>query len=160
MKRRMAVTVAALAVLGAVSTTPATAHTRAEVTAGRFHTLPGGEALGYHVTGLAVMVRTSAHGGTTSVVAAVRGLDPNTTYPSHVHNAPCSATPPGGGHYQRQVGGAVDAVNEIWPTITTSAAGNGLGTASHGDWAREEAQSIIIHYPANTSIRLACVDLR
>jgi hypothetical protein len=89
----------------------------------------------------------------------VRGLEANTTYPAHVHNAPCSATPPGGSHYQHQVGGPVDAVNEIWPIVTTGSAGRGFGSAWHTHRARPDAMSIVIHYPPDTSIRLACADL-
>jgi superoxide dismutase, Cu-Zn family len=160
MKRRLIVLAAALAALAAVAATPAAAHQPVQVTAGRVVTLPGGADLGYDIEGIAVMVRTPAHGGRTFVVATVRGLDPNTTYPAHVHNAACDATPPGGSHYQRVAGGPVNDENEIWPTITTGRRGNGLGTATHEAWAREDARSIVIHYPADTSIRLACVDLR
>ena len=131
----------------------------AEVTSGRFVTLPGGEGLGYEISGVAVMVRAPARGGTTAVMAIVRGLEGDTTYPTHVHNAPCSASPAGGGHYQHQVDGSVDAVNEIWPTVETGHGGVGIGMARHDHRARAEAQSIVIHYPQDTAIRLACVDL-
>ena len=111
-----------LATAGITATaTPAEADGRGhrEVTHGRVETLPGGLELGYHLHGRAKMVRTDRDGGTTRVVVRVRGLDPDTTYPTHVHNLPCSATPAGGGHYQHTIGGPVDPVNEIWPTITT-----------------------------------------
>lgn len=141
--------------------TPAAADGRPhrEVTHGRFETLPGGADLGYHVRGRAKMVRVDRHAETTRVVVNLRGLDPNTTYPTHVHNKPCSATPAGGGHYQNVIGGPVDAVNETWPTVRTDAAGRGHGFAIHDAWARDDAMSIVIHYPPDTSIRLACVDL-
>ncbi len=137
---------------------PATAG-HVQVTKGHFDTLPGGTELGYRITGAAMMVRLPDDGGQTNVLVRVSGLDPNTTYPTHVHNQPCSFAPPGGGHYQNLVGGPVDAVNEIWPVIHTNSAGNGIGVAGHAAWARPEAQSIVIHYPPDTSIRLACVDL-
>ena len=145
----------------AATASPVDAHARPhrEVTHGHFETLPGGADLGYHIHGRARMVRTDRHGGTTKVVVRVRGLDPDTTYPTHVHNQPCSATPAGGSHYQDVIGGPVDAVNEIWPTISTDAHGRGFGTATHDARARNDAMSIVIHYPANTAIRLACVDL-
>ena len=57
------------------------------------------------------------------------------------------------------MGWEYDAVNEIWPTISTDAHGRGFGTATHDARARNDAMSIVIHYPANTAIRLACVDL-
>lgn len=128
-----------------------------EVTRGAFQTLPGGAALGYEVRGRAVMIR---FGRATVVSLHVRGLDARTTYPVHVHNAPCSATPPGGSHYQHEVGGPVDAINEIWPAVTTRRTGAGFGFATHGHRARADAQAIVIHNPLDTSIRLACLDLR
>jgi len=146
-----------------VAAAPAAAGTgvrkHAEVTKGAFVTLSGGADLGYEVKGRAVMVRVPWRHGRTLVAVHVRGLDPATVYPAHVHNAPCSADPPGGSHYQHEVGGAVDDVNEIWPAVTTNAVGSGRSWATHGHWARPDAQSIVIHYPADTSIRLACADL-
>ena len=130
---------------------------RAQVTSGRVQTLAGWP--GDDLTGGAVMIRIGAGDGRTIVSVHVRGLEPNKTYPVHVHNLPCSVTPPGGGHYQHVVGGAVDAVNEIWPTISTNAQGNGTGYATHDHRARPAAQAIIVHNPSNTAIRLACIDL-
>jgi len=95
----------------------------------------------------------------TFVAVRVRGLDPATSYPTHVHNAPCSTIPPGGSHYQHIAGGAVDGVNEIWPVVTTNERGAGWGTAWHDHRARPDAMAIVIHYPADTSIRLVCIDL-
>lgn len=134
-------------------------HRHADVTSGEFVTLTGGAELGYEVEGRAVMVRVPWRHGRTFVTVRVRGLDATTAYPAHVHNAPCAGDPPGGSHYQHEIGGAVDDVNEIWPVVTTNADGRGRGFAIHGHWARPDAQSIVIHYPANTSIRLACADL-
>ena len=102
----------------------------------------------------------TADDGATLVVVRVRNLAPNTTYPVHVHNQPCSATPPGGGHYQNVVDGPVDPVNEMWPVIETNRRGRGVGFAVHDARAREDAQSIVVHYPDDTSIRLGCLDLR
>jgi hypothetical protein len=129
----------------------------AQVTSGRVQTLAGWP--GDDLTGGAVMIRTGAGDGRTIVSVRVRGLEPHKTYPVHVHNQPCSFTPPGGGHYQHIVAGPVDAVNEMWPTISTNAQGNGTGFATHDHRARPEAQAIIVHNPSNTSIRLACIDL-
>ena len=131
----------------------------AEATRGDIIALPGAATVGVAPDGHVHMVRLPADGGRTRVVVNVTGLAPNTTYPVHVHNAPCSGTPAGGGHYQHTVGGAVDAVNEIWPTVTTNDDGVGLGVADHDHFARGDAQSLIIHYPQNTSIRVACADL-
>ena len=146
-----------------VAAAPASAGTgvrkHAEVTKGAFVTRSGGVDLGYEVEGRAVMVRVPWRHGRTVVAVHVRGLDPQTVYPAHVHNAPCSADPPGGSHYQHEVGGAVDDVNEIWPTISTGRRGGGYGFATHGARARDDAMSIVVHNPDNTSIRLACLDL-
>ena len=153
---------AALTLPGAVTQAgqPEFGPPRSEVTSGRFHTLPGGASLGYDITGTAKMVRVGPADGHTVVIVRLRGLDPDGSYPTHVHNRPCSATPAGGGHYQQEVGGAVNPHNEIWPTVTTNRHGNGFGRAVHEWRARAEAQSVVVHYPPDTSIRLACVDLQ
>jgi Cu-Zn family superoxide dismutase len=142
----------------APASTPADAddHAIVPTTTGEFDTLPGGTDSGYDVEGRAAMIRLPHR---TLVSVHVEGLDADTTYPAHVHNAPCSAIPAGGGHYQHEVGGTVDAVNEIWPIVTTDQHGRGHAQVAHAHRARPEAQSIVIHYPLDTSIRLACVDL-
>lgn len=142
----------------APAATPAHAdhHATVPITTGEFDTLPGGTDLGYDVEGWAAMVRLPHR---TIVSVHVQGLDAHTTYPAHVHNAPCSASPAGGGHYQHEVGGSVDAVNEIWPIVTTDRHGRGHTNVAHHHRARAEAQSIVFHHPADTSIRLVCVDL-
>jgi len=131
----------------------------AEVTSGSIEPLPGAATVGLEPAGHVHMVRLPADGGRTRVVVHVTGLTPGVTYPVHVHNAPCSGTPAGGGHYQHTVGGPVNAVNEIWPTVTVNDDGVGFGIATHEEFARDDAQSLIIHYPPNTAIRLACADL-
>lgn len=155
----------AAAVLSAAALTfgvaaPATTHAHRghhiQVTTGEFQTLPGGTEMGYDIEGRAVMVRLPHR---TFVAAFVGGLDAGTSYPTHVHNAPCSADPPGGSHYQHQVGGPVDTVNEMWPIVATNRRGWGHGHAAHAHRARPDAQSIVIHYPEDTKVRLACVDL-
>lgn len=149
-----------LAISGlAASAAPVDAHSNRSVTVtnGRFETLPHvADGVHYEVKGGAIMVRV-AHA--TAVFVKVKGLAANTTYPTHVHNQPCSWSPAGGGHYQQAVGGLIDDMNEMWPAITTDDSGRGTGFAVHGFRARPEAQSVVIHYPADTSIRLACVDL-
>lgn len=94
----------------------------------------------------------------TLVGVHVRGLSGSTTYPTHVHNAPCAAPTYGGSHYQHGPSGGVSAVNEIWPTVQTNGQGNGLGLVTHAHRARPDAMSIVIHQPG-TNNRLACVDL-
>jgi Cu-Zn family superoxide dismutase len=138
-----------------VAASPAQAGSAAQVTRGSFQTTSTGLARGFDITGHAVMVRSDTGGGRTLVVSVARGLEPASTYGSHVHNAPCSTG--GGGHYQHEVGGAVDAVNEIWPVLHAQTSGVAQGMAVHGHRARPEAQSIVIH--ASDGARIACLDL-
>ncbi len=162
--RRWPLLWAAVALIVAFSAGPVTASGRShdrgvETTRGTFVTLPGGTDLDFVIEGRAMMTRLPHH---TLVHVRVRGLDPKTTYPAHVHNAPCSADPPGGSHYQHKAGEGprfVNAVNEIWPELTTNGAGRSHGHAAHGYRARPDAMSVVIHYPPDTSIRLACADL-
>jgi Cu-Zn family superoxide dismutase len=150
-------TLAATVVLGVtMATGAAEAGSAAEVTHGRFQTTTIGAERGFDITGRATMVRSDTGGGRTLVVSVARGLEPGTTYGSHVHNAPCSAG--GGGHYQHVVGGAVDDVNEMWPVLHAQTSGVAHGMAEHGHRARPEAQSIVIHDPSDGA-RIACLDL-
>ncbi len=144
--------------LGLVMAPAASAGQAATTTRGTFTTLEGGVALGYEITGHAVMVRIPGT-DTTRVTVHVQGLDANQAYSVHVHNASCAASPPGGGHYQHTVGGAVDAINEIWPVFTTNADGVGHGSAVHDHVARDDARAVVIHWPGNSAVRLACLDL-
>jgi hypothetical protein len=41
----------------------------------------------------------------TALAIVVRGLEPATTYAAHLHDAPCSAANPGGGHYKNDPAG-------------------------------------------------------
>lgn len=127
----------------------------AQVTKGYFVTYAAGPGLGYDIDGMAHMVRTAD--GKTIVTVQAHGLLPNTAYGVHVHNAPCAVNN-GGGHYQNVVGGAVDAVNEIWPLFTTNPSGHGNGFAKNDFTARPEAQAVVIHDP--TGARIACADLQ
>ncbi len=155
----LAAVVLVLAVAQPATATGDSHRHRVEMTSGEFHTLPGGAGLGFDVDGAAVMLRI---GDRTFVRVHVRGLDGNLTYPAHVHNAPCSGTPAGGSHYQHEAGigpDFVNDVNEIWPVVTTNPTGRGHGSAWHGHRARTDAMSVVIHYPPDTSVRLACADL-
>ena len=97
--------------------------------------------------------------GSTDVVLKVKGLTPDTEYPSHVHAATCDTG--GGPHYQNEVGGDVDDVNEIWLTFTTDKKGKAKSKADHGHLAREDARSIVIHDHAGAPpARIACIDLK
>jgi Cu/Zn superoxide dismutase len=127
----------------------------AQVTSGEFVTYAAGPSLGYEITGSAQLVRTAD--GKTLAMVQVKALLPKTTYGVHVHNGSCSNLT--SGHYQNVPGGAVDAVNEIWPTVTSNANGNGSGFAMNNFTARPEAQSIVIHALPSGGPRIACADL-
>lgn len=126
-----------------------------QVTNGELQTFSAGVERDYDISGRARMVRTADGRTLTSVQAW--GLAPGTTYPVHVHNAPCNVNN-GGGHYQDVVGGPVDSVNEIWPGFTTDASGHGNGKAANNFTARPEAQSVVIH--DTDGARIACADLQ
>lgn len=127
----------------------------AQVSQGPLQTYATGLERGYVIEGHAQLVRNAA--GRTLALVQASGLAPNTTYPVHVHNAPCAVNN-GGGHYQHEVGGPVDAINEIWPGLTTNAAGYGAGKAFNDFSARPEAQAIVIH--DTDGARIACADLQ
>jgi Cu-Zn family superoxide dismutase len=156
---------AALLALGALAL-PAGA---TDVERGEFTTLPDGEAMGLDIEGFAQIKRSSD--GTT-VKAVVRGLEPGTTYASHLHNAPCAAPDFGGGHYKNDPAGPSAPPNELWLSstddpmagITANAGGVAKGRGS-ADWvARPEAQSVVVHAipPGGTTAggpKIACADL-
>jgi large repetitive protein len=137
---------------------------------GEFMTLPDGAAMGLTISGDATITRTKRW---TSVEAHVRGLEPRTTYAAHLHNAPCAAPNPGGGHYKHDPAGPSQPPNELWLSstgdpiagITSNARGRSRGRGS-ADWvARPEAQSVVIHSipPGGTTAggpKIACADLR
>jgi hypothetical protein len=132
---------------------------------GVFRTLPAGTEMGLRIKGFAVITRSSQG---TNVYALAWGLDPRTTYPAHLHNAPCSASPPGGGHYMNVPGALAEPPNELWLSstadpkagMTTNALGIAFGRGS-ADWvARPEAQAVVIHAPTEGAPRLACADMR
>ncbi len=165
--KRFRWSVCALAVMGAVIVPASGAN--AETTVGRFSTLPAGTAEGMEISGVAVLHR--GDDGTTGRVV-VRGLEPGVTYAAHLHNQPCSASNPGGGHYMDVPGGLAAPPNELWFSSTDNAR-DGI-TANRGgvargaggaDWvARPEAQSVIIHaIPTGGSTaggpKIACADL-
>ncbi len=136
---------------------------------GTFQTLPDGAAMGLDIERFATLTRTDA--GTSGKVV-VRGLEPATTYAAHLHNAPCSAANPGGGHYKNDPAGPAMPPNELWLSstddpmagITANSGGVAHGRGS-ADWiARPEAQSVVIHFipPGGTTAggpKIACADL-
>jgi hypothetical protein len=108
--------------------------------------------------GHAQMIRTAD--GKTIVKIEVTGLVPGTTYPVHVHAAPCGIGA-ADGHFQFEPGGAVDNFNELWPGFTANAAGAGNGMAVADRSAGERAVAVVIHSPdATPAPKVACADLQ
>lgn len=126
----------------------------AMVTRGDLDEFLDGEVRYEDIAGQATMVR--APGGATNVSLHVTGLEPNQSYPAHVHNAPCAAG--GGVHYKHDPNGSSAPPNEIWLAFTTSAAGVGNSQAQAAFWARDDAQAIVIHDTGDAA-KVACADL-
>lgn len=152
--KKAGVLVAVLGLLVALIAVTAVAANAAQVTSGEFDTFLAGVERDYDISGRAQLVRTGS--GQTLTTVQAWGLAPNTSYGLHVHNAACATG--GGGHYQDEVGGDVDAVNEIWPGFTTDASGHGNGFATNDFTARPEAQAVVIHDVDGA--RIACADLQ
>jgi len=125
-------------------------------TDGGFLSTEVGLQKGRNILGSGKMERLS--NGTTQASMSVSGLVPNTAYVSHVHDRPCHVMS-GGGHYKLDYSNtaAVES-NEIWIRFTTDANGAGAGSVVSNAIARPEAQSIVIHDPAD-SARIACMDI-
>jgi hypothetical protein len=162
--------VGALALLAAPVGATADRDDRGSHRWGVFRTLPEGTAMGLRIRGFALITRSSRG---TDVNALAWGLDPRTTYGAHLHNAPCSAPNPGGGHYMDDPAGPPMPPNELWLSssgdpmagITSNAVGIAFGRGS-ADWvARPDAQAVVIHAipPGGTPAggpKIACADLR
>lgn len=140
---------------------------------GELARLSAGQTHTPELSGHVKVVRTGS--GSTRLMVHVKGLAPGETYGVHLHNAPCSAANPGGGHYKHDPAGVTTPPNELWASsdpkvatagITANAAGNAHGTGV-ADWtARGEAQAVVIHagskHGGTTAggLKLACADLR
>jgi hypothetical protein len=125
-------------------------------TSGEATVLPAAEAKSLAITGSATMSRTLA--GITQVQMNVAGLEPGVDYSTHVHNLPCSVQD-GGGHYliDTTVTDVVEE-NEHWLLLQSDDAGAATASKWIDHVARGDAQSIVIHDPADKA-RLACFDL-
>jgi hypothetical protein len=107
------------------------------------------------ISGQATMIRTAD--GRTIVTIQVQGLDPSTSYGSHVHKQAC-ADGLAGTHYRFDPAGAATPPNEIWPgPFTTNPAGAGNGDTIADGTAGPTAVSVVIHAPGGAKI--ACADL-
>ena len=98
--------------------------------------------------------------GSTYATLHAMNLAPNTVYPSHVHNLPCSINA-GGSHYK--IDPSVPATvenNELWLPLATDGDGNGSSSYTvNTHSARPEAQSIVVHEAPPAVGRLGCADL-
>ncbi len=131
----------------------ASADASAEVVKGRFSEFSAGVSRGFDISG---PVRLKVGEDWTSVRANVRGLAPNTTYASHLHESACSVAD-GGGHYKNDPSGPATPPNELWLMLETNNSGN-AHDASSAPWAvREGARSVVIH--DQDGARIACADL-
>lgn len=122
------------------------------VTRGDVHAFAAGA--GMKIAGRAQMVRTAD--GKTIVAIHVTGLSPDTAYGAHVHQRPCEVGD-ADGHYRFDPTGPAAPPNEIWPGLTTNAAGVGNGKATAVGTAGPTAVSVVIHAPSGAKI--ACADL-
>lgn len=101
-------------------------------------------------------VSSDTGAGGTTVMLAVRGVEPDRRYGAHAHTEPCGATGDlAGPHFQNEVDPVQPSVdpayanpeNEIWLDLTTDESGAGSATATV-PWGFERdrrAQSVIIH---------------
>lgn len=118
---------------------------------------------------------TATRGDFSTLLAAVGQHEEGLVGRAHLHDAPCSASNPGGGHYKHDPAGVGQPPNQLWPSstshdalagITANAGGNasGRGTA---DWvAGGSAVSVVVHagvgHGATSTAggpKLACTDL-
>lgn len=139
------------------------------VTVGRFTTLAAGTEAGLDIDGVALLSRRVTD---TTGRVVVLGLEPGSTYAAHLHNQPCDAENPGGGHYMNLPGAGGAPPNELWFSssedqtdgITANRAGVAVGRGS-ADWvARGDARAVVIHaIPVGGSTaggpKIACADL-
>ena len=150
-RHRGAALVAVIALSAAFA--PAALADGATVTRGEFSAFAAGAGL--DISGRAQMTRTAD--GKTIVSIHLEGLDPNTTYGSHVHAAACAANS-ADGHYKFDPAGAAAPPNEIWPgPFTTTDAGIGNGNTVAAGTAGSTAVSVVVHAPGGAKI--ACADL-
>lgn len=150
---------AALTAIVLLQPSPA-ASSGSQVTRGRFEVFAAGvgDTRFDDLRGHAQMIRTAD--GKTIVKVEVTGLVPGTSYPVHVHAAPCGVGA-ADGHFQFQPGGPVDDHNELWPGFTANSAGAGNGMAVAGRTAGERAVSVVIHSPDRSPApKVACADLQ
>ncbi|PSL06983.1 glucose/arabinose dehydrogenase [Haloactinopolyspora alba] len=145
---------------GEDTTAPAvTARQLGEVT-GELVKIPGRTDL--DVTGEVTMVRSSDNG--TAVDVRVEGLDPGSTYPSHLHAGTCAE---GGGHYMHDSDGSPEPPNEIWLSssadpkgeLEANSQGVAVGSGSASWVARPVELGVMVHDSEFPGLPIACADL-
>jgi hypothetical protein len=93
----------------------------------------------------------------------INGLDPQFTYPSHMHDGACSDP---GGHYQQDPAGPMSPPNETWGSSSDDPSGNLVpnrqGTAvgrGSADWVpRAQELAVQIHEPELPGFPVVCAD--
>lgn len=111
------------------------------------------------ITGHAQILRDMA--GKTTVQLHVEGLDPNVMYPAHVHNLPCSVNSAGDHYKFDPTVDMTDPNNEIHVPFTTDMTGLGRASVTVMQFARPDAQSVVIHDPSSmpANAKMVCADL-
>jgi hypothetical protein len=127
---------------------------RVEVEKGRFSEFSAGVDRGYNIRG---PVRLKIGADWTRLRVNVKGLKPQKTYASHLHENACSDAD-GGGHYKDDASGPATPPNELWLSLDTNRRGN-AHDASRAPWVvRNGARSVVIHN--GDGARIACANLR
>lgn len=111
-------------------------------------------------SGASAVVRAIETGsGRTVATLHVRGIAHSTDFAVHAHTGACGSNPlDSAGHYQHEVGGAVDDVNELWLGFSTNPAGNGSAQAVvEWEFRTGEARSVTFHDPARGGKRVTCL---
>ncbi|PYF96366.1 hypothetical protein SAMN05216184_11926 [Georgenia satyanarayanai] len=127
---------------------------------GHFEPVEGRGDMFASIEGTAVLEKSET--GTTMTVNA-SGLDPQFTYPSHMHDGACSTF---GGHYQQDPSGPMSPPNEIWGSSSADPSGdlepNSQGMAvgqGSADWVpRTQDLAVQIHEPEMPGFPVVCAD--
>ena len=146
--------VACCVILGTFAFTGSAGARRTEqVVKGRLSEFAAGVERGFNIWG---PVRLKVGEDWTKVRVNAKGLAPNTTYASHLHESACSDSD-GGGHYMNDPSGPAAPPNELWLSLETNARGK-AHDASSAPWVvRDGARSVVIH--DTDGARIACADL-
>jgi len=129
--------------------------------AGTIAPLPGVAVLDETIGGSAVMTTT---GISTKLDMSITGLDPASSYVSHVHALPCEVQT-GGGHYMIDPTAVlIDPValeaNELWPVIGAHDLGSATVALTKAHNVRYDAQSVVIHrIDGDLKPKVACANL-